>query len=90
MTSSDELMMPIDPQWSEIREGVRAICEQFPNEYWMKLDAASEYPKEFVQALTDGGYLGCLIPEEYGGSGLPLSAGCAVLETIHESGCNAG
>jgi alkylation response protein AidB-like acyl-CoA dehydrogenase len=55
----------------------------------MKLDHAAEYPTEFVQALTDGGYLGCLIPEEYGGSGLPLSAGCAVLETIHEMGCNA-
>jgi alkylation response protein AidB-like acyl-CoA dehydrogenase len=89
MTASDELTMPLDPQWTEIREGVRAICEQFPNDYWMKLDHAAEYPTEFVQALTDGGYLGCLIPEAYGGSGLPLSAGCAVLETIHEMGCNA-
>ena len=89
MTTFDEQTMPLDPQWTEIREGVRAICEQFPNDYWMKLDQAAEYPTEFVQALTDGGYLGCLIPEEYGGSGLPLSAGCAVLETIHETGCNA-
>ncbi len=83
------LTMPIEAQWSEIRDGVRAICAQFPNDYWMKLDHASEYPTAFVNALTEAGYLGCLIPEAYGGSGLPLSAGCAVLDTIHETGCNA-
>ena len=83
------LTMPLEPQWTEIREGVRAVCERFGNEYWVKLDHADQYPTEFVDALTEAGYLGCLIPEEYGGSGLPLSAGCAVLETIHEMGCNA-
>jgi alkylation response protein AidB-like acyl-CoA dehydrogenase len=88
-TSDGRLMMPVEPDWPDIREGVARICEKFPNEYWLKLDHASEYPTEFVNALTEAGYLGCLIPEEYGGSGLPLSAGCAVLETIHESGCNA-
>ena len=81
--------MPLEPQWGEIRDGVRAVCEKFPNDYWLKLDHASEYPTAFVDALTGAGYLGCLIPEAYGGSGLPLSAGCAVLETIHEMGCNA-
>ncbi|MGE3065793.1 MAG: acyl-CoA dehydrogenase family protein [Hyphomicrobiaceae bacterium] len=83
------LTMPLDPQWTEIREGVRSVCEQFPNEYWVKLDKADEYPTAFVNALTEAGYLACLVPEAYGGSGLPLSAGCAVLETIHELGCNA-
>ncbi len=81
--------MPLDPQWSEIRDGVRAVCARFPNEYWVKLDASSEYPAEFVAALTEAGYLGAMIPEVYGGAGLPLSAACAILETIHETGANA-
>ncbi len=81
--------IPIDPGWEDIREGVRRICEQFPNEYWVKLDHEAAYPTEFVKALTQAGYLGALIPEEYGGSGLPISAACAVLETIHDSPCNA-
>ena len=86
----DQAMMPTDRAWSDIREGVAKICEDFQNEYWMKLDKEEEYPSEFVQALTDAGYLAALIPEEYGGAGLPISAGCAILETIHESGANAG
>ena len=52
--------MPVDLQWSEIREGVRQVCAEFTNDYWMKLDHASEYPTDFVKALTDAGYLGCL------------------------------
>ena len=83
------LAMPADAQWSEIREGVSNVCKAFGNDYWVKLDHAIEYPTAFVKALTEAGYLGCLIPEEYGGAGLPISAGCAVLETIHEQGCNA-
>jgi len=79
----------LDPGWSDIREGVRRICDGFPNEYWMELDHEAAYPTEFVRALTEAGYLAALIPEEYGGSGLPLSAACAVLETIHDSPCNA-
>jgi len=86
---SDTVSITLDPGWGEIREGVKRICERFPNPYWVKLDHAGEYPSEFVAALTEAGYLGALIPEEYGGSGLPLSAACAVLETIHEQGCNA-
>ena len=87
--TTDAVAIPLDPGWGEIRDGVRHICERFPNDYWVKLDHASEYPTEFVKALTEAGYLGALIPEEFGGAGLPLSAACAILETIHESGCNA-
>jgi acyl-CoA dehydrogenase len=90
MTNSTEgVSIPLDPGWAEIREGVKRVCERFPNEYWLKLDHEDAYPAEFVAALTEGGYLGALIPEEYEGAGLPLSAACAILETIHESGCNA-
>ncbi len=81
--------LPLDPGWADIREGVRRICDGFPNEYWVKLDHEAAYPAEFVAALTEAGYLAALIPEAYGGSGLPLSAACAVLETIHDSPCNA-
>ncbi|HVS65851.1 MAG TPA: acyl-CoA dehydrogenase family protein [Thermoanaerobaculia bacterium] len=72
-----------------LREPVRRICERFPGEYWRRLDEDREYPTEFVQALTDHEVLAALIPEEYGGSGLPLRAACVILETIHASGCNA-
>jgi alkylation response protein AidB-like acyl-CoA dehydrogenase len=72
----------------EIREAVARLCAQFPGEYWRKVDTARAYPTEFVQALTDAGYLAALIPEEYGGAGLPLSAAAAILETIHAQGCN--
>ena len=78
-----------DPH-AEIREEVRKLCARFPGEYWRKLDAERAYPTEFVQALTEAGYLGALIPEEYGGAGLPLSAAAAILEEIHRSGGNAG
>jgi alkylation response protein AidB-like acyl-CoA dehydrogenase len=81
--------IPTERGWEDIREGVKRICDRFPNEYWVKLDHKAAYPTEFVTALTEAGYLGALIPEEYGGSGLPLSAACAVLETIHDSPCNA-
>ena len=74
---------------AEIREEVGKLCARFPGEYWRKLDWDRAYPTEFVQALTEAGYLGALIPEEYGGAGLPLSAGAAILEEIHRSGGNA-
>jgi acyl-CoA dehydrogenase len=89
MTTDNPLSMPVDRQWEEIRDGVRAVCAAFPNEYWVKLDHESAYPTAFVEALTKAGYLGALVPEVYGGAGLPLSAACAILETIHETGCNA-
>src|ERR1700744_6408568 len=76
-----------DPH-AEIREEVRKLCAKFPGEYWRKLDQDRGYPTEFVHALTEAGYLAALIPEEYGGAGLPLSAAAAILETIHAEGCN--
>jgi acyl-CoA dehydrogenase len=75
---------------SEIRESVRRLCQGFPGEYWRRLDRAQAYPSEFVKALTEAGYLAALIPEEYGGTGLPLSAAAAILEEIHHAGCNGG
>src|SRR5450631_438170 len=77
----------VDPH-AEIREEVRKLCARFPGEYWRKLDQERGYPTEFVRALTEGGYLGALIPEEYGGAGLPLSAAAAILETVQAEGCN--
>ncbi len=74
----------------EIRESVRKLCQGFPGEYWRRLDRAQAYPADFVKALTEAGYLGALIPEEYGGAGLPLSAAAAILEEIHQSGGNGG
>ncbi|WP_046864365.1 acyl-CoA dehydrogenase family protein [Microvirga massiliensis] len=74
--------------YAEIREEVRKLCAEFSNEYWRKLDRESAYPAEFVKALSNAGYLAALIPEQYGGSGLPLSAAAAILEEIQRAGCN--
>jgi acyl-CoA dehydrogenase len=74
----------------EIREAVRRICALYPGAYWREREANEEYPEAFVTALTAAGYLGALIPERYGGSGLPLRAASAILEEIHAAGCNAG
>lgn len=73
----------------EIRDAITKLCEAFDGSYWRDCDSASRYPSEFVNALTKGGYLSALIPEEFGGLGLPLSAGAAILEEIHHSGGNA-
>ena len=70
----------------EIRDAVRTLCNSYGEDYWRELDSKGGYPTEFVKDITDSGFLGCLIPEEYGGSGLPLAAACAVLETIHAKG----
>ncbi len=75
---------------AEIREEVGKLCARFPGEYWRKLDEVRGYPTEFVTALTEAGYLSVLIPEEYGGSGLGISAAAAILETVHASGSNGG
>jgi acyl-CoA dehydrogenase len=71
-----------------IREAVRALCADFPGEYWRKVDRERAYPTEFVKALTDAGFLAALIPEDYGGSGLTMSAAAAIMEEIHAAGCN--
>lgn len=76
--------------YQDIRDAVARLCAQFPGVYWQALDKEDEYPTDFVRALTESGYLSILIPEEYGGAGLPLSAACAVLEEIQRSGCNGG
>ncbi|MEP3112285.1 acyl-CoA dehydrogenase family protein [Nisaea sp.] len=75
---------------AEIRRAVQALCADFPGDYWREKDRERAYPTEFVQALTQSGYLAVLIPEEYGGSGLSISAAAAILEEIHKSGCNGG
>jgi alkylation response protein AidB-like acyl-CoA dehydrogenase len=79
-----------DVEYTAIRDALAKLCDKFPGSYWQRLDEQREYPTEFVQALSDAGYLSVLIPEEYGGSGLPLSAACAILEEIQLSGGNAG
>jgi alkylation response protein AidB-like acyl-CoA dehydrogenase len=71
-----------------VREAVRALCAEFPGEYWRQADRDRAYPTAFVEALTKAGFLAALIPEEYGGSGLSLSAAVAIMEEIHHSGCN--
>lgn len=80
----------VDASFPEIREAVRRLCAEFPGEYWRELDAQRRYPAEFVDRLTEAGFLSVLIPEEYGGSGLGLGAATAILEEIHRSGCNGG
>lgn len=77
----------VDPH-PEIRDAVAKLCADFPGPYWRWLDRERAYPTEFVDALTRAGYLAALIPEEYGGSGLPLSAAAAILEEIQRAGGN--
>src|SRR6202142_2705106 len=78
-----------DPdEFADIRESVRALCAKFPGEYWRALDRERAYPTDFVTALTKAGYLAALIPEEFGGSGLGISAAAAILEEVHAAGCN--
>src|SRR5258707_6676648 len=79
---------PYAPTHPEIREAIRALCLKFDGAYWRKLDRERGYPTEFVKALTDAGWLATLIPEEYGGAGLGISAAAAVLEEVHRAGCN--
>jgi acyl-CoA dehydrogenase len=76
--------------FQDIRDEVRKLCAEFPGEYWRRLDREMAYPAEFVKALNDAGYLAALIPEAYGGAGLPLSAAAAILEEVQHAGCNGG
>ena len=75
---------------SDIRDAVTRLCADFPGEYWRDKDRHKQYPSEFIEALTEGGYLSVLIPEEYGGAGMDLGAACAILEEIQRSGANGG
>ena len=74
--------------YGEIRQEIRKLCRNFPGDYWRALDRERHYPTQFVQALTEAGWLAALIPEAYGGSGLPLSAAAAILEEVQRNGCN--
>ncbi len=74
--------------YSAIREEVAKLCARYPGEYWREKDRERAYPAEFVAALGEAGYLAALIPEEFGGAGLPLSAAAAILEEVQQQGCN--
>ncbi|MGZ5176420.1 MAG: acyl-CoA dehydrogenase family protein, partial [Burkholderiales bacterium] len=78
-----------DPH-TDLREGVRSLCTQFDSAYWQKLDEERGYPEAFVDALTEAGWLSALIPEEFGGSGLTLTAASVIMEEINRSGANSG
>ncbi len=78
----------MNDEYDMIRDEVRKLCARYPDEYWRKLDLDRAYPSDFVDALTQAGYLSVLIPEDYGGTGLGLSAAAAILETVQEMGCN--
>ena len=80
--------MAEEPSHPEVREAVTRLCKDFPDKYWRDKDRVKAYPGEFVQALTDAGYLSVLIPEQYDGAGMDVSAACAVLEEIQRSGAN--
>jgi len=86
----EDVRVPLGEDFKEIRASVRRICAGYPGGYWRDLEAREGYPTEFVKALTEAGYLAALIPEAYGGTGLPLRAAAVILEEIHASGCNAG
>ena len=88
-TTHAEVSVPLGEDYPEIRDSVRRICGDFPGAYWRDLDEREAYPTEFVRALTEAGYLAALIPEEYGGAGLPLRAAGVVLEECHAAGCYA-
>ena len=74
--------------WNDIKRGIEAVCNKFPDSYWQNLDNSRSYPTEFVDTLTKSGYLNVLIPEKYGGAGLPLRAASVILEGIHRCGAN--
>jgi acyl-CoA dehydrogenase len=76
--------------YTAIREEVAKLCQQYPGDYWRAKDRDRAYPTEFVTALGEAGYLAALIPEEFGGAGLPLSGAAAILEEIQAQGCNGG
>ena len=90
--SEKPLSMDIAEDYSDIRKQITKLCEDFPGEYWRALEGqppSGSYPTEFIEALTAAGYLAALIPEEYGGAGLPVRGGAVILETINQTGCSA-
>lgn len=90
--SGEGVTLDLGEDYRDIREAVGKICDEYPGEYWRGLEdqgPEGSYPTAFVKELTDAGFLGALIPEEYGGSGLPIRAGAVILETVHANGCSA-
>src|SRR6195256_4828499 len=85
----DAVFVALGEDSPELRQSVRKICEKSPGAYWRKLEDEQAYPSQFIAELTEGGFLASLIPEEYGGSGLPLRAAAVILEQINASGCTA-
>ena len=78
----------LNNDWNDIKRGIEAVCNKFPDSYWQNLDNSKSYPTEFVDTLTKSGFLNVLIPEKYGGAGLPLRAASVILEEIHRCGAN--
>ncbi len=87
--SKELTTLDIGEDYPELRHSVRRICERYPGPYWQGLEDAQDYPTAFVNELTEAGFLGALIPEDYGGSGLPVRAAAVILEEINASGCVA-
>ena len=86
---ADETLVPIGEDYPELRDSVRKICAKYPGPYWAGLEETESYPTDFINELTAAGFLGALIPEAYGGAGLPLRAAAVILEEINASGCTA-
>ncbi|TWG87450.1 acyl-CoA dehydrogenase [Cupriavidus gilardii J11] len=87
--SHQNISMQLGEDFPDIRDAVRRVCANFPEEYWLDLDERGAYPTDFIAALTEAGFLAALIPEEYGGSGLPLRAAAVIMEEICAAGCHA-
>ena len=85
-----KVMIDLSYNYEDLRDPVQALCSKFPGEYWREKDAERSYPEEFVSELTKSGFLAALIPEKFGGSGLGIGAGAAILEEINASGGNSG
>src|SRR4051812_18897305 len=88
--TAHSVTVELGADYPELRDAVQRVCAGFPGEYSRERDETSTYPTEFVRAITEAGFLGALIPEEYEGSGLPLRAAAVILEEINADGCNAG
>lgn len=87
--AAPQISMQLGEDFSEIRDAVRRVCADFPEDYWMELDEREAYPTTFIEALTEAGFLAALIPEQYGGSGLPLRAAAVIMEEVCAAGCHA-
>ena len=87
--SVEDISMRLGEDFPDVREAVRRVCADFPQEYWRGLEDGEQYPTEFIDALTAAGFLAALIPEQYGGSGLPLRAAAVIMEEVCAAGCHA-